>query len=68
MELGTDGSVWSHSPILNLDLHWDNGRLQFYDPVRERWLQNMEETQAAREAAEARVAELESELRRLRNG
>ena len=73
MEVGTDGSVWGHSPILNLDLHWEEGRLRFYDPVRERWLQNMYETQAARESAEtranlaeARVAELEAELQRLR--
>ena len=62
----SDGRVWGHSPVLNLDLHWEDGRLRFYDPVRERWLQNMDETQAVRESAEARVVELEAELRRLR--
>ena len=66
MDRETAGSTWGHSSILNLDLHWEEVRLRFYDPVRERWLQNMDETQAAREAAEARVAELEAELRRLR--
>ena len=68
-----DGRVWGHSPTLNLELHWDDGRLRFYDSVEGRWLQNMEENaaeaeteRAARESAEARVAELETELRRLR--
>ncbi len=77
---GSDGSVWGYSATLNLELHWEEGRLWFYDPVEERWLENMEETgvarevaeaqveveRSARESAEARVAELEAELRRLR--
>lgn len=80
MVRGADGSVWAHSPVLNLELHWQEGRLRFYDPVGGRWLENMEETEAraesaeaerereraARESAEARNAELEAELRRLR--
>ena len=68
-----DGGVWGHSPTLNLEFHWEEGRLRLYDPVEGRWLENMEETGAARETAEARaetaearVAELEAELRRLR--
>ncbi len=62
----SDGRVWVHSPTLNLELHWVDGRLRFYDPEGCRWLQNMGEADAARESAEARVAELEAELRRLR--
>ena len=48
-----DGRVWEHSPALNLDLWWDDGRLRFWDPVIGRWLLNHEETQAAREAEQA---------------
>ena len=61
-----DGILWGHSPALNLDLCWDNGRLRYYDPAAEAYLLNQEEEQAARQAAEARVVELEEELRRLR--
>ena len=60
------GMVWGHSPTLNLDLCWDNGRLRFYDPAPGTWLLNQEEEHAARVAAQARVSELEEELRRLR--
>ena len=74
------GMVWGHSPTLNLDLCWDNGRLRCYDPTAGTYLMNQQEEQAARvaaqasseaeraarEAAESRVAELEAELRRLR--
>ena len=62
----TDGEIWGHSPTLNLDLHWREGRLRFYDPVAARWLENMEETGMARDAAEARARAAEAELRRLR--
>ncbi len=76
----SDGRVWGHSPVLNLELHWEEGRLRFYDPVAGRWLQNMVEMdaarksaetaaqteRAARKSAEARIAEMEAELRRLR--
>ena len=61
-----DGMVWGHSPILNLDLCWDNGRFRYYDPVAGNYLLNQEEEHAARRSAEARVEELEAELRRLR--
>lgn len=75
-----DGMVWCHSPTLNLDLCWDNGRLRYYDPAAGNYLLNREEEhiamrsaqaaagmeRAARQAAETRVSELEAELRRLR--
>jgi Uma2 family endonuclease len=50
-----DGTIWSHSPTLNLDLYWREGRLRFYDPVAGRWLQNMEEIEARAQSAEARA-------------
>ncbi len=68
-----DGGMWGRSDALNLELHWVGGRLRLYNPVGGRWLENMEEAlaraetdRAARAAAEARIEELESELRRLR--
>ena len=68
-----DGRVWAHSDALNLDLWWTDGDLRFWDPAKESWLLRREEERAGRLAAEsragtaeARVAELEAELRRLR--
>ncbi|MCY4652555.1 MAG: Uma2 family endonuclease [Dehalococcoidia bacterium] len=55
MVRGADGSVRGYSATLSLELHWEEGRLLFYDPVEGRWLANMEEAGVAREAAEAQV-------------
>ena len=57
-----DGGVWGYSPTLNLELHWQEGRLRFYDPVGDRWLENIKETDAARKTAEA-SAEIERAAR-----
>ena len=62
-----DGRVWSHSEVLNLDLYWEDGELRFWDPVEQRWLLNPQEEHEGRLEAEARVAELEAQLRQ-RNG
>ena len=76
----SNGRVWYHSDVLNLDLGWEEGELRFWDPVSESWPLTYEEERAGRlnaEAtaeeeragrldAEARLAELEAELRRLR--
>lgn len=73
MRAEDDGRVWGHSDLLNLDLWWDNGELRFWDPVAEQWLLTIEEehdgrlaAEARAESAEARAAQLEAELRRLR--
>ena len=73
MRYESGGRVWGHSDALNLDLWRIYGELRFWDPVAERWLLTQQEERAGRvEAesraviAEARVAELEAELRRLR--
>ena len=77
----SDGRIWSHSEALNLDLWWVEGELRFWDPVTDRWLLSQEEEQdgrlaaqaraeeerTGRVAAESRLAELEAELRRLRD-
>ena len=74
-----DGRLWSHSDALNLDLWWIDGELRFWNPVTSDWLLNYEELEearlaaeeradaerAGRLAAEARLAEMEAEMRRL---
>ena len=76
----SDGRLWYHSDVLNLDLWWIEGELRFWDPESGSWLlsyeeryeENMaaqsraEEERAGRLAAESRVAELEAELSRMR--
>jgi Uma2 family endonuclease len=75
-----DGLVWGHSPVLGLDLCWDDGRLRFYDPVAEEYLRDLAESEArgnaaeaerdaeraARDIAKARAANAEAELQQLR--
>ena len=45
-----DGLPRAHSPLLNLDLRWEEGRLRFYDPGSGRWLENNTESIARAEA------------------
>ncbi|MDE2686304.1 MAG: Uma2 family endonuclease [Chloroflexota bacterium] len=58
-----DGSVWSHSEVLNLDLWWVEGELRFWDPVGGQWLLSHEEEQDGRLAAEAGRLAAEAELK-----
>ena len=51
----SDGRVWSHSDVLNLDLWWDDGDLRFRDPASGLWLLNHEEEKARADTAEARA-------------
>ena len=68
-----DGSVWSHSDALNLDLWWIDGELRFWDPVGEQWLLSHEEEHDGRLAerggrliaeAQAESAQAQVELER----
>ena len=68
-----DGRRWGYSETLGLELWWEDKDLRFRDPVRgeflptpEEWRDRAESAAAARASAEARMAEMESELRRLR--
>ena len=77
-EAGAGGPAL-RSDVLGLDVCVEEGRLRFFDPERGEYLRSFEESeaeleaervarrreQAAREAAEARVAELEARLRAL---
>ena len=52
-----EGRPRGHSPMLGLDLVWDNGRLRFYDPATGEWLRSYDEERMAREVAEDRADE-----------
>ena len=52
-----------YSEVLNLRPCWDHGRLRWYDPVARRHLMTPAEERDARIAAEARVRELEEQLK-----
>ena len=67
------GLIWGHSEVLGLDLCWDEGVLRLRDPATSRFLPTPAElrsqlnaSQERAETAEARAAELEAELKRLR--
>ena len=66
MRRDDDGRVWAHSDALNLDLWWDDGELRFWNPMSETWLLSHREEKERADMAEARLAELQEELRRLR--
>lgn len=77
----SDGRRWGYSEVLELELWWEEGKLRLRDPASGRFLltpeelaadrlsayERAEEERTDRRAAEARVAELEAELRRLRS-
>ena len=48
---GRDGVVRGHSPALGLELHWDDGRLRFYDPAAGEYMPDFVEVKAQRDAA-----------------
>lgn len=69
-----DQSQQGHSRVLNVDLRWTNGQLGWFDPVTGLHIATLDSERARAEAerearlqAEARSAELEAELRRLRD-
>ena len=55
-----------YSEALGLYVCWEDGMLRFFDPGAESYLRSHDEDMARAETAEARAAELEAELRRLR--
>ena len=66
-----DGVLKGYSPLLRISLCWQEGMLTFYNRQTGAYLRNLPDTQAAlqaeqsaRQQAEARVRQLEEELRR----
>ncbi len=64
IETMSDGVLQGYSPVLGLHLRWEDGALVFHDPATGRPIASLEDERQAREAAEARVRELEERLRR----
>ena len=77
-----DEVLQGHSGVLNLDLRWEHGRLEWHDPETSRRIITIEDVEARAERewqarmqaqaradeAEARAKALEAEVRRLRGG
>ena len=61
-----EGLLESYSPVLGLSLRWERGELRWYDPEAEQYIATLAEEREQREAAEARVRELESQVRQSR--
>jgi Uma2 family endonuclease len=67
-----DGTLSLHSAVLGLDVRLEQGQLRFFDPDTEAYLLTYQESEqarqherAARQAAEARLAELQARLQAL---
>ena len=72
-----ENRYWGYSAVLDLDLCWEYGQLRWYDPATQRYLQTYDESRTEQErerarriaaedaqaAAEARIRELEAQLR-----
>ena len=63
IEESPDGGLRGYSPALNLYLRWEDGELAFYDPATNRPIPTYEDQQARADSAEARIRELEEQLR-----
>ena len=61
-----EGLLEGFSPALNLCLRWEQGTLKWYDPEGQRYIPTAAAERQLREAAEARVRELEAEISQLR--
>ena len=59
LELRRESSdeVWAHSDVLDLDLWWTGGKLQFWDPMAGNWLLSHEEAQARADEEYVRAEE-----------
>ncbi len=58
-----EDNFWGRSEVLGLTICWENGKLRWWDPTAERYLETHAETLQARDAAETRAnAELEARL------
>ena len=62
-----DSRLRGFSVALGLYVCWEDGKLRFFDPGTESYLRTHDEDVTRAEAAESRVAELDAELRRLRD-
>ena len=59
-----DGSLQGYCAVLGLNLRWEGGEFRFYDPETGQPLATQADERARADAAEARIRELEEQLRR----
>ena len=57
MRRESSDEVWAHSDVLDLDLWWTGGKLQFWDPMAGNWLLSHEEAQARADEEYVRAEE-----------
>ena len=81
LETGDDGIIRGYSPALDLELHWQDHRLRFWNPATQAYLPDLTEAlgalaasrselaaeRAARQAAEEEIRRLRAELERQRD-
>ena len=53
--------------VLNLNIRWEHGQLEWYDPATNKRIVTFGDERARADRAEAQVRELETELQRLRD-
>lgn len=68
LSAGADGRICGHSELLDLNICWDGMRFEIQDPLTGEYHKDYIENRQARLEAEARIAELQAELERLRRG
>ena len=61
-----DGVIRGYSPVLGLELHWDEGRLRIYDPAAGEYMPNFAEANAQRDSTIRERDAAMYELQRLR--
>ena len=60
-------ALQGHSDVLDLDIRWHDGQLEWFDPETGRHIVTLDDERARADAAETRIRELEDEVRRLRD-
>lgn len=60
-----EGLYRGHSSVLNLDVCWEHGQLRWYDPVSQAYVMTHSDERTGRLAAEAEVAEAQARVREL---
>ena len=68
VEMSADGSARGHSALLGVDFFWDGRDFDLLDPQTGLPIDKRVAAEAARDAAEERVRQLEAELRRTKRG
>ena len=62
-----DGVIWGYSEVLDLSVCWVEGSLRFWDRAQQRYLPDQQELADELAEAQARIRQLEEELRRREN-